>query len=407
MAVFAYKGVNAKGKTVKGTRDADSPKALKNALRRDGVMITEVLEQSEAAKRNAKEIDFKRLLQRVSTADVAMATRQLAVLIRSGVPLVESMGALTDQLEQPELKAAFSAARDKVNEGKNFADALKAHPKIFPSLYVSMVEAGEASGTLDQVLVRLAEFLDAQAKLKSKVAGALAYPAIMSIIGVIILVIMMTVVVPRVTSIFEDFDKALPWYTELLIFMSNMLGSFWWLFIILAAGAWYVFRRWKNTTKGRLQWDTWLLKAPVFGKLFLMIAVSRFARTLGTLLKSGVPVLKAMDITQRILGNQKLINVVNEAQSSVREGEGIAKPLKDSGAFPPIVTHMISIGEQSGQLEEMLEHVAVAYDHQVETRVDIVTSLMEPIIIIVMGGSSGFITMAILMPLLQINEFMQ
>ncbi len=405
MAVYAWRGINASGKSVKGVRDADSPKALRAALKRDGVMVTEVLERSEAAKRNAREIDLRRFFRRVSSMDVAIATQQLAVLLRSGIPLVEALTAMIDQLEQEEIRAAFTDARDKVNEGSSFADALRQHPKIFTNLYVNMVAAGEASGTLEAVLQRLAEFLDAQSRLKGKVASALAYPAFMALASSVIILIMMTVVVPKVTAIFEDFEQALPWYTELLIWASDMVTGYWWLLIALAVGGVVGFRRWKATEEGRKKWDLFVLRVPLFGQLMLMVAVSRFARTLATLLSSGVPVLKAMDITRNVLGNTELMRVVEEARASVREGEGLAKPLRASKRFPPIVTHMIAIGERSGQLEEMLEHVAAAYDQQVDVRVQAITSLLEPLIIVIMGGISGGIAFSILMPLLQINEF--
>ncbi len=405
MAVYAWRGINASGKSVKGVRDADSPKALRAALKRDGVMVTEVLERSEAAKKSAREIDLRRFFRRVSSMDIAIATQQLAVLLRSGIPLVEALTAMIDQLEQEEIRAAFTDARDKVNEGSSFADALRQHPKIFSNLYVNMVAAGEASGTLEAVLQRLAEFLDAQSKLKGKVASALAYPAFMALASSVIILIMMTVVVPKVTAIFEDFEQALPWYTELLIWASDVVTGYWWLLFAMLGGGITWFRRWKKTEEGRKKWDLFVLRVPLFGQLLLMVAVSRFARTLATLLSSGVPVLKAMDITRNVLGNTELMRVVEEARASVREGEGLAKPLRASKRFPPIVTHMIAIGERSGQLEEMLEHVAAAYDQQVDVRVQAITSLLEPLIIVIMGGISGAIAFSILMPLLQINEF--
>jgi len=405
MAVYAWRGVNAAGKAVKGVRDADSPKQLRALLKKDGVLVTELLESSEAAKKRGREIDLKRMFNRVGTREIAVSTQQLAVLLRSGIPLVEALTALIDQLDQPELKAAFTDTRDKVNEGISFADALRNHPKYFEDLYVNMVAAGEASGTLEAVLQRLSEFLDAQAKLKSKVQSALAYPLFMAFASTIIIGVMMTVVVPKVTSIFQDFNQSLPWYTELLIWSSDVISGYWWLiFTLIGGGIWY-FRRWRATEEGRKKWDRFELKIPLFGQLFLMVAVARFSRTLSTLLTSGVPVLRAMEITRNVLGNTELMRVVDEARNSVREGEGLAKPLRASKRFPPIVTHMIAIGEKSGQLEEMLEHVALAYDQQVEVRVAAMTSLLEPLIIVVMGGVSGGIAFSILMPLLQINEF--
>jgi general secretion pathway protein F len=407
VAVYAYKGIDARGKSVKGTRDADSAKALRTVLKRDGVLATEILEQSEATRKAARDIDFGRLFRRISPMDVAIATRQLSVLLRSGVPLVEALSALIEQLDHPELKSAFTDTRNQVNEGSTLADALKAHPKIFPTLYVNMVAAGEASGTLEEVLGRLADFLDDQTRLQSKVRGALAYPIVMAVVVVLILFLMMSVVVPKVTAIFENFNQTLPWYTSLLIWVSNILSNYWWLLAVLIGGGIYWFRRWQATEEGRKKWDLFVLEIPLFGPLLIMVAVSRFARTLATLLASGVPVLTAMDITRNVLGNTELMRVVEEALASVREGEGIAKPLRQAGRFPPIVTHMIAVGERTGQLEEMLIHVADAYDQQIEVRVGAVTSILEPLLIVVMGAVVGGIAFAILMPLLQLNEMIQ
>ena len=315
------------------------------------------------------------------------------------------MNALTDQLDKPELKSAFVDVRDKVNEGTSFADALRAHDKVFPSLYVSMVAAGEASGTLEVVLARLAGFLENQAKLKNKVSAALAYPAFMSLMGLATLSIMMVVVVPKVTAIFEDFEQALPWYTRLLIVMSDVFTGYWWLLILLSVAGSYGFRRWKATEAGRARWDRFMLDVPLFGQLTMMVAVARFTRTLATLLASGVPLLNAMEITRNVLGNVELMKVIEDARASIREGESIAAPLKRSGRLPPIVTHMIAVGERSGQLEEMLENVADSYDVQIESKVQTITSLLEPILIVVLGGMSGGIALAILMPLMRINEF--
>ena len=407
MGVYAYRGVDARGKDVKGVRDADSAKALRTGLKRDGILATEILEQSEAARKAAREIDFRRLFRRVSPMDVAVATRQLSVLLRSGVPLVEALSALIEQLDHPELKTAFTDTRNQVNEGRTLADALKAHSRLFPSLYVNMVAAGEASGTLEEVLARLAEFLDEQTRLQSKVRGALAYPVVMAIVVVLVLFLMMSVVVPKVTAIFENFNQTLPWYTRVLIFVSHVFSNYWWLLAILIGAGIYWFRRWRATTEGRKKWDLFVLEGPLFGPLVVMVAVSRFARTLATLLASGVPVLTAMDITRNVLGNTELMRVVEDARTSVREGEGIAKPLRQAGRFPPIVTHMIAVGERSGQLEEMLQHVADAYDHQIEVRVAAMTSVLEPLLIVVMGAMVGGIAFAILMPLLQLNEMIR
>ena len=351
------------------------------------------------------DIDFSRYFNRASTMDIAMATRQLATLLKAGIPLVEALSALIDQLDKPAFQGAFTQVRDRVNEGTSLADALRPHGRYFSSLFVNMVAAGEASGTLDVVLARLADFLEDQAKLKSKVVGALAYPVFMVFLMVGIVALMMLVVVPKVTKIFDDFDKALPWYTQLLINTSDLLTSYWWLLAVLATvgGTWFV--RWRRTERGKDTWDRWMLRMPLLGRLVLLVSVARFSRTLATLLQSGVPVLRAMEITKNVLGNRTLMDVVETARRSVREGESIAVPLKKSGRFPPIVTHMIAIGERSGQLENMLTNVADAYDTQVENRIVGMTALLEPLIIVFMGLVVGSVAFAIMMPLLKINEF--
>ncbi len=405
MAVYEWQGISTSGKEQKGVRDADNPKALRALLRKEGILVTKVMEEAEARVAKARNVDFGRYFRRVSDLDVALATRQLATLLKSGVPLVESLTALIDQMEKPEMKAAFTQTRDKVNEGTSFADALGAHPDIFKPLFVNMVAAGEASGTLEAVLARLAEFLENQAKLKNKVTSALAYPAFMLLMGVATVGIMMIVVVPKVTAIFEDFEQALPWYTQLLIFVSDIVSGYWWLILGLGTAGYFGFRRWKNTEQGRERWDRFILDVPLFGQLNVMVAVSRFARTLSTLLKSGVPLLRAMEITRNVLENTELMRVIEDARTSIREGESIAAPLKRSKRLPPIVIHMIAVGERSGQLEEMLENVAESYDTQVEAKVQTMTSLLEPMLIVVMGGMSGGIAFAILMPLMRINEF--
>ena len=468
MAVFEYSGILAtSGKNVRGVRDADNAKVLRAVLKREGILLTAAREEVKARAGGRKSLEgASSLFRRVSVADVAMMTRQLATLVSAGIPLVESVSALTEQIDKLELKRVLTQIVDRLNEGSSLAKALEPHSHVFSNLYVSMVAAGEASGTLEAVLERLADFMESQSKLRGKVAAALAYPALMMVIGSALITVMMVVVVPKVTAIFESLDRALPWYTELLIFTSHLVSSNQMLafvlslatftltrsalrdykeserakhmlFVILAlvAGALLVacgflveslaayavgivvgivagfaigwFNAWLATPEGRVAKDAFFLRMPIFGSLVQMLAVSRFARTLATLLRSGVPLLKAMDIVKNVLDNAKLEKVVETAAGSIREGESIAGPLKRSGQFPPIVTHMIAVGERSGQLEQMLENVARAYDTQVETRVQGLTSLLEPLMIVVMGGGVAFIAFAILTPLIQMNEFAQ
>jgi general secretion pathway protein F len=280
---------------------------------------------------------------------------------------------------------------------------MTAHPKAFSTLYVNMIRAGESSGALEVVLVRLADFTENQARLRAKIIGTLTYPAAMLVIGTAILGILFTVVIPKITKIFEDTRISLPWTTRALLGASTFARDWWWALALLAVLSGYGLARWRRTPAGRARWDVGVLSFPIFGGLVRQIAIARFTRTLATLLRSGVPLLTAMDIVKNIVGNTRLATVIEESRDSIREGESIAAPLKRSGEFPPLVYHMVAIGEKSGQLEEMLKNVADAYDAQVETKVAALTSLLEPIMIVAMGAVVAFMVFSILMPILQIN----
>jgi len=253
----------------------------------------------------------------------------------------------------------------------------------------------------------LADFMEGQARLKDKVVAALAYPILMSLIGVLVVSLLMVTVVPKVTAIFDNLGQALPWNTLLLIFVSRAMAAYWWAIAIVLAGMIYGFQRWKTTPKGRMRWDAFRLYMPIFGRLNLLASVARFTRTLATLLASGVQLLRAMEIGRNVLENARLEAVISEAIGSIREGESIAEPLKRSKVFPPMVTHMIAVGERTGQLEQMLENVARAYEADVETKVVALTSLLEPLLILCLGAGVGFIVISILMPLMQMNQLVQ
>jgi general secretion pathway protein F len=404
MPVFEYKALSAAGKTVQGLREADSPKTLRATLRREGVFLTEVVGKQQAEAQAAREVNVRRwVLGRVSAEDLAIATRQLAVLVHAGIPLVEALTALVEQVDKERLKRILGDVKQRVNEGSSLADALAAHPRVFGELYVNMIRAGEHSGALEIVLVRLADFTESQARLRSKILGTLAYPAAMMIIGSIVLGILFTVVIPRVTKIFQDTRATLPFTTRALIGFTNFVTHWWWLLLALAIAAVWGFLRWRKTPAGRARWHRFVLTVPIFGRLARIIAIGRFARTLSTLLKSGVPLLVSMDIVKNVVGNVRLAEVIEQARDAIREGESIAAPLKRSGEFPPLVHHMVAIGERSGSLEEMLSNVASAYEDQVETTVAALTSLLEPIMIVAMGGVVAFIVFSVLLPILQIN----
>jgi general secretion pathway protein F len=403
MPVFAYKALDQSGKNVEGLKEADSPRTLRTVLRRDGLFLTEVTGEKQA-KAASPEMNVRRWVGgRVKADDVAVATRQLAVLVNAGIPLVDALTALVEQVDHERLKRVLSAVKQRVNEGSSLAEALGQHPKAFSNLYVNMIRAGESSGALDVVLYRLADFTESQARLRSKVLGTLTYPAAMLVIGSVIMGILFTVVIPKITKVFEDTKVVLPWTTRFLIGFSGFVHDYWWALGLLMAGGIYVFLRWRKTPAGRARWDIWILQAPIFGPLIRQVAVARFSRTLATLLKSGVPLLTAMEIVRNIVGNTRLAAVIEEASESIREGESIAAPLKRSGEFPPLVYHMVAIGEKSGDLEGMLGNVANAYDSQVETKIAALTSLLEPVMIVVMGVAVAFIVFSILMPILQIN----
>ena len=412
MPVFEYKGLNEAGKTVNGLLEADSVRMLRMQLRKDGIFLTEVLGKAEgsraargAAGANRQQVDvLKAARGRINTDDIAITTRQLATLLGAGVTLVESLTALVDQAEKERLKRILSDVKQRVNEGSSLADALSNHQKVFGSLYVNMVRSGEASGALDAVLLRLADFTESQARLRQKVVGTLVYPAIMLMVGAGILVLLMVVVVPKVTKIFETMKATLPLSTRILIATSNFLQNWWFIifpaFILAMAGA----VSYARSPAGKPKWDRVALRAPIFGSMLRLLTIARFARTLSTLLKSGVPLLAAMDIVHAIVTNSVMAEVVEKARDAIREGESMAAPLKRSGQFPPLVYHMVAIGERSGQLEEMLLSVADNYENQVNVRIGALTSLLEPILIVFMGAVIAFVALSILLPILQLNS---
>ena len=413
MPVFEYTGLTEAGKNVRGIRDAESSKVLRQILRKDGVYLTE----ARAAEAGAvvgeqktglsREVDLGAMLgfTGVAAQALAIAARQLATLIGAGIPLVDALTALVDQIEQPRLKRIMGVVKQKVNEGSSLADALREHPKVFSDLYVNMIRAGESSGALDVVLIRLADFTESQAQLRNKILGAMLYPAIMVVVGIAIVSILFVVVIPKVTKIFEDMNVTLPWTTRILIGVSSFARDYWYVVLVALPALVFGVRRYVRTARGRAAWDRAKLRAPIFGELTRMLALSRFAKTLATLLASGVPLLTAMDIVKNIVSNTLLAGVIDKARDAIREGESIAAPLKRSGQFPPLVYHMIAIGERSGQLEEMLQNVAKSYEAQVEMRIGALTSLLEPVMIVAMGGGVAFIVFSILMPIMQLNTF--
>jgi general secretion pathway protein F len=420
MAIYAWKGLSAGGKNVSGTRDSDGPKSLRQTLRKEGVFITEVREvvggkQAKQAlagggasgKGLKREVDFKGMFERVKPQDVAVFTRQLGTLLHAGIPLAEAMSALAEQSDNKKLQLILAGIRQKVNEGGSLADTMTAHPKVFPDLYTNMVRSGETAGNLDSVLFRLSDFMDAQIELRSKVSSAMAYPILMTIVGSLVLGFLMTVVVPPIAAIFADSGKALPWNTQLLVFIADLVGGYWWIVLPVLVVTVLLGRRWTRRPKGRAFMDRVKLRLWLVGKLIRFIAVARFARTLATMLASGVPVLTALDIVKRVLNNSVLEKVVEDARIAIREGESIAATLKKSGQFPSMMCHMVAVGERSGQLEAMLENVASAYERDVSVEVGRLTSILAPLMIVVMAVGVGFIVFSILMPIIDMGGMVQ
>lgn len=408
MPLYEYKGLSNTGKAVKGLRDAPNRAALKEGLLKQGIYLSEAVEKSQSAKASSgsplKSLSKIQIGQGISKQDVKDFTSQFATLQKAAIPLVECLNALSDQAEKESFRTVLSDVKQKVSEGSSLANALAEYPKVFDTLYVSMIRAGESSGSLDVVLVRLTDFLESQLRLRSKIIGAMVYPIIMIVIGIGLMMLLFVFVIPRVTKLFDQQRKPLPGITKVLLGTADFVSSFWWLIIIVLVAGALLFKKWKSTPQGKLKWDGFKLKVPLLGPVVRMVAISRFAKTLATLLSSGVPLLKALDIVKSILGNSVLAKVVEQAHDNIREGESIAAPLKRSGEFPPLMTHMISVGERAGRLEEMLDSVAENYEGQINVRVEAMTAMLEPLMIVGMGGTIGFVVFAILLPIMQLSD---
>ena len=402
MPLYAYRGLDAGGRSVGGVVDADSPRGARQKLRRTGVFPTDLSEERNGAPRTVRALT--RRPERVPAAELAAITRQFATLVAAGLPLVEALGALAEQAERPSLSRTLAQVRQEVTEGSSLADALAQHPRLFASLYVNMVRAGEASGALHVVLERLADYTENQARLLGKVRSALTYPAIMLLLSATILFFLLSYVVPKVTRIFQETHQQLPLPTRLLLAVSDFVAQWWWLLLMILAAAAVGAARWARTPAGRERVDRLTLAVPYLGRLAQKLAVARFARTLSTLLASGIGLLPALDIVKSIVDNTVLTRAIERARDAIREGQSIAPPLRESGLFPPLVVHMVAVGERSGQLEAMLSKAADTYDDEVENAVVALTTILEPVIIVFMGGVVLFIVLAILLPIFELNR---
>ena len=402
MPVYEYKALTAAGKTVTGIIDADSDREARGKLRKKSIYATE-LKISEEGISLKSEVTLSKLLRRVTPRELAITTRQLATLLNAGIPVVQALTAIIDQLEASPLRKIIIQVREAVNSGSTFGDALAEHPKVFSELYVNMVKAGESAGALELILGRLADYNETSLGLRNKVKAALVYPIAMTFFGTLVVVFLMIKIVPNIISIFVEIEQGLPAPTLALIAISNFLQSYWWV-ILLAAVLLFIFeKRIAATSRGRHFIDKVKLNLPVLGQVTRKMAVSRFTRTLATLTASGIPIIRALDIVRNVVNNAILADAIDDAKEAIRHGESIAEPLKRSRVFPPIVIHMISIGETSGKLEEMLASISESFDSEVEATISGMTALIEPVLIITMGLIVGFIVLAIMLPIFQMN----
>jgi len=368
-------------------------------------MVTEIQEKTAAKPGSSGGIPF--FGGRVGSADISLMTRQLASLVKANVPLVEALNALVDQTENEKLKVVLAQVRQDVNEGSSLAKATGTHSKVFDTIFVNMIEAGESSGTLSMVLMKLADLKEAQMRLRSKVISGMTYPVLMMVVAFGLMLAIFTFVIPKLTKVFDSMNKPIPTLTKILMTFSDTLINWWFLFLALGILLIWLFRRYINSSSGHVKWDMFKLKLPIVGPLVRMVAVTRFSSTMSTLLSSGVPILTSMTIARNLVDNIPIANAITNARENITEGQSIAEPLRRSGEFPPMMIHMIAIGEKTGELPEMLRNVAETYEEQVNTKIDAMTSLLEPLMIIGMGGAVGFIVMSVFMPLMEIMNINQ
>ncbi len=412
MALYEYKALDAAGKAVKGMVEADSVKTARTKLKKSGIFLTDISEKSSGGGSNrdaagkiktTSEGGFQ-LFGRITLNDVSMFTRQMASLIKASITVVDALSALIDQTENERFKVVLSLVRQDVNEGASLGKALSKHPKVFNSVYINMVEAGEASGSLPIVLLRLADFQEGQVRLKNKVSSAMMYPVLMMVVAFLLIIGIFTFVMPKLAKIFTAMNKELPLQTKIMLAISDFLVNYWYIPLPTAIAAIWLFMSYISTKKGRRWWHGFLLRTPVLGKLIRMLAVARFANSLAAMLAGGVPILTAMNIVKNIVGNELIMEAISQARENVTEGQSIAEPLKRSQQFPPLVIHMIAIGEKTGELPQMLQNVSSTFEEQVTAKIDGLTALLEPAMIVGMGIVVALIVVSIFVPLLELNN---
>lgn len=405
MPSFYYKAVDSDGKAVEDEMDAPSRAILIDRLQSSGylpISANEINTNNKHKKRGVEKNKFSR--QRVKTNDVVMFTRELATLLNAGLPLDQTLALLSELAEHASLKELIANINHRVQSGSSLSNAMEAQGHIFNRLYLNTIRAGEASGTLAIILTRLADYLERSTELRNEVISALLYPVILFIVSLLSIFILLTFVIPQFVPLFENMGKSLPLLTQIVFGFADIINQYWWLFIsILSVIAWYAYRLWQNPNV-QLYWDSWCLRLPLWGELIVKLEVARFSRTFGTLLSNGVPILNAISIVQEVFSNRVLANVIRNASGSLEQGHGLAKPLKKSGLFPVLAVQLIYVGEETGQMESMLLKIADIYDSEVKTTIKRLLTLVEPIMILGMGGVVAVIILSILMAMLGLND---
>lgn len=407
MPQFHYQATTPQGQIIEGVMEAGEERTVVARLHDQGYLPLRIgLPGQVKAKATFSRLALPELSFRgkVRQRDLLVLTQELATLISSGLPLDRALSVLNGLTVKEELKKAVSQILRAVQQGKSLAEALAEYPKIFPPLYINMVKAGEVGGFLETALQRLAEYMDRSQQVQDEIKSALTYPLLLSFTGGASIIILLTYVLPKFSSIFGDLGQALPTSTRVLLGISEGLRSYWWLLLMIGIGVWLGIRQYLATPQGRLLWDRWRLRMWLMGQLITKMEVGRFARTLGTLLKSGVPLLQALEVVQDIVGNEMVSRALKDVRVGVREGQGISGPLGRSGVFPTLALQMVSVGEETGRLDEMLMRVAEYYERDTFMQVKRLTSLLEPVLILVMGLAVGFVVISMLSAVFSINN---
>jgi general secretion pathway protein F len=403
MASYAYKACTLEGKIIEGTMEAADDGTVSVKLQEMGLLPIRI-GSTDRRSLLTREIDWPWKRKKIRRKDLLVFTHELHTLVRSGFPLDRSLAVLGQLAESPAMAEVIQDVLKEVKGGKSFSEALGKYPAVFPKVYVNMVKAGEAGGVLEEILGRLAAYLETSEDLRSYIIGAMIYPILLSVVGLVSVTILTLFVVPRFTSIFKDMGVPLPLPMEILRLLSGFLSGYWWAILIMLVIAGLYLKRFRESDEGRLKWDRRLLRAPLIGPVLQKIEVARFSRTLGTLLHGGVPLLQAMTIVRDIIGNQSIARAIEPIRNGIKKGEGIAQPMKQSAVFPPLAMHLIEVGEESGKLDSMLIQVGDVYDVEVRNSIKNLIAFFEPALILLMGIIIGTIVVSMLMAIFSIND---